>query len=113
IAAIESSLHRQTPSAHDRFPAPDLADLAAKIASAADLALGLELDIFERLAARVSAAAAPIKQAADALSVLDVAAGLAELAVERDYVRPEIVPTLEFVIAGGRHPVAEQALAYD
>src|SRR5262245_5620234 len=113
MAANARFIHRQTLAGQVRFTTTELADLAAKIASAADRALGLELDLFERLAARVSAAAAPIKQAADALSVLDVAAGLAELAVERDYVRPEIVPTLEFVIAGGRHPVVEQALAYD
>ncbi len=56
-------------------------------------------------------AAAAIKQAADALAALDVAAGLGELAVERDYVRPDVTPTLEFVIEGGRHPVVEQALA--
>jgi DNA mismatch repair protein MutS len=104
-------IHRQTLAGQVRFTTTELADLASKIASAADRALGLELDIFELLAARVSAAAGPIKQAADALSVLDVAAGLAELAVERDYVRPEIVPTLEFTVEGGRHPVVEQALA--
>ena len=104
-------IHRQTLAGQVRFTTTELADLASKIASAADRALGLELDIFERLAARVSDAAGPIKQAAEALSVLDVAAGLAELAVERDYVRPEIVPTLEFTVAGGRHPVVEQALA--
>src|SRR5829696_8367948 len=104
-------IHRQTLAGQVRFTTTELADLAAKIVSAADRALSLELALFERLAERVSAAAGPIKQAADALSVLDVAAGLAELAVERDYVRPEIVPTLEFFIEGGRHPVVEQALA--
>jgi len=61
----------------------------------------------------VNAAATAIKQAADALATIDVAAALAQLAVERSYVRPEVVPTLEFVVAGGRHPVVEQALARD
>ena len=32
------------------------------------------------------------------------------LAAERDYVRPEIVAGLDFSIAGGRHPVVEQAI---
>ncbi len=35
------------------------------------------------------------------------------LAVERDYVRPEVDGSLDFVIEGGRHPVVEQALARD
>ena len=35
------------------------------------------------------------------------------LAVERDYVRPEVDRSLDFVIEGGRHPVVEQALQQD
>ena len=85
-------------------------DLEAKIANAADRALGLELAIFERLAEHVIAAAETIKGAAQALAALDVTAGLAMLAAERDYVRPEIVAGLDFSIAGGRHPVVEQAI---
>src|SRR5580698_1263413 len=42
--------------------------------------------------------------------MIDVAAGLAALAVERDYVRPEVDDSLAFAIKGGRHPVVEQAL---
>ena len=37
----------------------------------------------------------------------------AALAVERDYVRPEVDGSLDFVIEGGRHPVVEQALQQD
>jgi DNA mismatch repair protein MutS len=40
-----------------------------------------------------------------------VAGALAELAVERRYVRPQIDDSLDFVIDGGRHPVVEQVLA--
>ena len=42
------------------------------------------------LAASVTAATAAIKQAAEALAVVDVATALAALAVERDYVRPDV-----------------------
>ena len=54
-----------------------------------------------------------IKAAADALAVVDVAVALASLAVERDYVRPEVDGGLAFAITGGRHPVVEQALGSD
>jgi len=103
-------IHRQTLAGQVRFTTTELADLEAKIASAADRALAIELDIFERLTATVTAIGAPIKFAAEALAILDVAAGLAALALDRDYVRPEVIDTLEFVIEGGRHPVVEQAL---
>jgi DNA mismatch repair protein MutS len=103
-------IHRQTLAGQVRFTSTELGALEAKIASAADRAIGLELEIFERLAARVVAAAEDIKAAAQALATMDVAAGLATLAVERSYVRPEVDASRDFVIAGGRHPVVEQAL---
>ena len=106
-------IHRQTLAGQVRFTSTELGALEAKIANAADRALGLELEIFERLAARVVAAADDIKAAAHALAAIDVAAALATLAVERAYVRPEVDASRDFVIAGGRHPVVEQALARD
>ena len=45
--------------------------------------------------------------------MVDVAAALASLAVERDYVRPEVDGSLAFAIKGGRHPVVEQMLGGD
>jgi DNA mismatch repair protein MutS len=106
-------IHRQTLAGQVRFTTTELAALEAKIASAADRALSLELENFDRLASQVTAAAEPIKRAAEALSILDVAAALATLAVERDYVRPEVDRSLDFCIEGGRHPVVEQALQKD
>jgi DNA mismatch repair protein MutS len=103
-------IHRQTLAGQVRFTSTELGALEAKIASAADRALGLELEIFERLAARVVAATDDIKAAAQALATMDVAAGVATLAVERSYVRPEVDAGRDFVITGGRHPVVEQAL---
>ncbi len=104
-------IHRQTLAGQVRFTTTEIAELAAKIASAADRALKQELDIFDALAAHVTDASQKIKAAADALATLDVTAALAALAVEQDYMRPEVEPTLEFVIEGGRHPVVEQALS--
>ena len=58
----------------------------------------------------IATASIAIKEAAAALAALDVATALAALAVERDYVRPEVDRSLAFAISGGRHPVVEQAL---
>src|SRR5262249_35846749 len=106
-------IHRQTLAGQVRFTTTELGELEAKIASAADRALGIELETFERLAARVAAAAGAMKAAAGALAVLDVAGALAQLAVERHSPRPQIDASLDFVIGGGRHPVVEQMLAGD
>jgi len=106
-------IHRQTLAGQVRFSTTELGELEAKIANAADRALALELEIFDRLAAAVAADSVALKRAADALASADVACALAVLAVERDYVRPQVDASLAFNIAGGRHPVVEQALATD
>ncbi|HJW77882.1 MAG TPA: DNA mismatch repair protein MutS, partial [Beijerinckiaceae bacterium] len=104
-------IHRQTLAGQVRFTTTELGELEAKIANAADRALNLELEMFEKLSAATIAASNEIKAAAEALAVLDVSSGLATLAVERSYVRPEIDRSLDFVIEGGRHPVVEQAIS--
>src|SRR6202034_309148 len=103
-------IHRQTTAGQVRFTTTELGELEAKIANAADRALALELEIFDSLAARVTAASAAIKQAAEALAAVDAMTALAALAVERNYVRPVVDGSLTFLIEGGRHPVVEQAL---
>jgi DNA mismatch repair protein MutS len=106
-------IHRQTLAGQVRFTTTELGELEAKIANAADRALALELEIFDALSARVTAASAAIKQAAEALAAVDTMTALAALAVERNYVRPAVDGSLTFLIEGGRHPVVEQALAAD
>src|SRR5215471_9766594 len=104
-------IHRQTTAGQVRFTTTELGELESKIATAADRALALELEIFERMANAVAAASATIKNAAEAIAALDVACALAGLAVERDYVRPQVDDGVAFAIEGGRHPVVEQMLA--
>ena len=106
-------IHRQTLAGQVRFTTTELGELEARIASAADRALGLELEIFERLTAHVIDEGANIKECANALAALDVASALAHLAEERNYARPQVDGSHTFVIEGGRHPVVEQALSRD
>src|SRR5262249_44341739 len=106
-------IHRQTLAGQVRFTTTELGELEAKIASAADRALGLELETFERLTASVIAQSANIKDCAQALARLDVASALAHLASERNYARPQIDDSHGFIVEGGRHPVVEQALSRD
>lgn len=103
-------IHRQTMASAMRFTTTELADLETRIANAAGQALAIELEAFERMTAEVVAAAEPIKAAARALAVIDVAAGLAALAEEQGYCRPLVDDSNMFSIVAGRHPVVEQAL---
>jgi DNA mismatch repair protein MutS len=103
-------IHRQTLAGQVRFTTSELGEIEAKIANAGDRALALELEIFERLCALAVAASDDLRAAAHAFATLDVATALAKLAVEDNYVRPEVDDSLGFAVEGGRHPVVEQAL---
>ncbi|WP_374446638.1 DNA mismatch repair protein MutS [Stella sp.] len=113
LRTAEGFIHRQTMASAMRFTTVELGELESRIATAADKALALELEIFDTLAAAVLAEAAPIATAAAAVARLDVTAALAERAVEGGWCRPEIDDGFDFVVEGGRHPVVEAALAAD
>ncbi len=106
-------IHRQTLAGQVRFTTAELGEIEAKIASAGDRALGLELEIFERLSGLAVAASDDLRAAAHAFALLDVATALAKLAVDDNYVRPEVDASLGFAVEAGRHPVVEQALKRD
>jgi DNA mismatch repair protein MutS len=103
-------IHRQTMANAMRFTTTELADLESRIANAADRALAIELQAFDKMVEAVTVQAEAIKAGARALSVVDVAAGLAMLAEEWNYRRPIVDDSRMFAIEGGRHPVVEQAL---
>jgi DNA mismatch repair protein MutS len=102
-------IHRQTLASAVRYTTTELGDLAGKISNAADRALAMEQSMFETLSAQTLARSRPIGDAAAALAALDVAAGLAELAVGQHYVRPQVDDSRTFQVMGGRHPVVEDA----
>jgi DNA mismatch repair protein MutS len=106
-------IHRQTLAGQVRFTTSELGEIEAKIANAGDRALGLELEIFDKLCAMALAASDDLRAAAHAFAMLDVATALAKLAVDDNYVRPEVDHSLSFAVEGGRHPVVEQALRRD
>ncbi|MBL23581.1 MAG: DNA mismatch repair protein MutS [Rhodospirillaceae bacterium] len=106
----EDFIHRQTMANAVRFSSPELADLARRISESGDRALAMELEIFQELAAAVTAKGTTISLEASALAALDVAAAGAELATEQNFCRPEVVDGTEFNIVQGRHPVVEAAL---
>ncbi len=103
-------IHRQTLAGQVRFTTAELGEIEARIANAGDRALGLELEIFEKLCALAMAANEDLRAAAHAFALLDVTTALAKLAIDDNYVRPEVDTSLGFAIEAGRHPVVEQAL---
>lgn len=107
----QTFIHRQTMANAMRFSTTELGELQERIGRAADRALALEADIFDRLVAEVSALADDVAGTAQALARLDVATANAELAATQRFVRPVVDDSTAFRIDAGRHPVVEAALA--
>src|SRR5690606_27726699 len=103
-------IHRQTMANALRFTTTELAELESRIANAAGQLLAREQEIFDRLVEEVVAAAPAIRAAAQALAVIDLSIALARLAASRNWCRPTVDDSLDFVIREGRHPVVEEAL---
>ena len=103
--------HRQTLAGVVRFNTPALHDVAQKVSQAGAHALAAEAAHLEDLTAQALAHRDAIAETADALARLDVAAALAERAVEGGWARPQLVEEPCFAIEGGRHPVVEAAVA--
>lgn len=106
----EEFIHRQTLANVMRFNSTELAELASKIGQAADRALSLEHELFEKLVGKVLHEWEEIIKVSSALATLDVGAAFAELAAENNYIKPIVDDSLAFEIKGGRHPVVEASL---
>lgn len=103
-------IHRQTLANAVRYTTEELKRLESDIVNAKDQVLKLELEVFARLVEMVKTQAERIVLTAQALAALDVASGLAELAVTHHYTRPQVDNSLIFAVKNGRHPVVEAHL---
>jgi DNA mismatch repair protein MutS len=111
MAADSGFTHRQTLAGVVRFNAAELHEEATRIAQAGGHALAAEAAHLEELTEAVTTRRDAIAEAAAAIARLDVAAALAERAIEGNWCRPEFVTGCTLAIEGGRHPVVETALA--
>ncbi len=110
VRGDERFIHRQTTANSVRFTTVELGELEQKIARAGEHALAIELRLFQELVGEALALAEEISHVAAALALIDVTQGLADLAEEAEWSRPEMNTGTDFLIEGGRHPVVEAAL---
>jgi DNA mismatch repair protein MutS len=98
---------KQTLSNAERYITPTLKEYEAKVLGAEERLVELEYSLFQQVRQQTAAEGARIQRSADALAVLDVLASLADLAHDRNYVRPLIDDSGVLNMEGGRHPVVE------
>ncbi len=105
-----SYVRKQTIKSAERYITDELKQYETKVLTAEEKANELETRLFEQLRDRTATHIPALQRVAGALSRIDCAAGFAELAVERRYVRPEVAAGDHLHIVDGRHPVLEQSL---
>ena len=103
-------IHRQSVLNATRFTTVELTELENEIRGATEKALAMELAIYDDLVSRILIHSENIVKSAGALAELDIGAGLADLALEKNYCRPIVDDSNIFEIKEGRHPVVETAI---
>jgi DNA mismatch repair protein MutS len=100
-------LRRQTLVGAERYVTGELREYESRVVGAEERIGRLEFDLFADVRALGAAQAEDLLKTARAVAALDALAGLAELAHERGYVRPDVDDTLTLEIEDGRHPVLD------
>ncbi len=93
-----------------RYFTPQLKEYETVVLNAEDTLNQLEGDIYGRVVGQIAAAAGRLLAAAEAIAYLDVVATLAEVAVQRNYVEPELTHDDIIEIEAGRHPTLEAVI---
>ncbi len=106
----ESYDRKQTLVNAERFTTVELKELEAKVLDAEGRIADLEAALFEQLRLEIADQAQRIRTTAGAIAELDTLRGLAQVAVEHDYSRPQFRSDGGLQIEGGRHPVVERML---
>ncbi|MDX9791279.1 MAG: DNA mismatch repair protein MutS [Candidatus Kapabacteria bacterium] len=101
---------KQTLTNAERYTTPELKEIETKIIGAEEGILELEQALFSELRLKISERISDIQQNSLLIANLDCINGLARIARENDYVKPELNESGTIEINGGRHPVVEKLL---
>ena len=100
-------IRKQTLKNAERYITPELKEYEDRVLSAEEKAKELEYELFVKIRDQVAGAFQSLWTTADVLATLDALAALADVALRRDYCRPELVTGAVTEIDGGRHPVLD------
>ncbi len=101
---------KQTLVNAERYITVKLKEREEEILTAQDKMQSLEHQLFVALRQRVAAESKRIQQTADALASLDILLALAEVAVTKNYTKPQVNTEGDIDIVDGRHPVVEDLM---
>ncbi|ESU29477.1 DNA mismatch repair protein MutS [Flavobacterium limnosediminis JC2902] len=103
-------IRKQTLVNAERYITEELKEYETKILGAEEKIHKLESELFEQLVLWISTYIKPVQLNANLVAQLDCLCSFTQLAVENNYVRPEIDESFDLDIKNGRHPVIEKQL---
>ncbi len=106
----EDWIRKQTLVNAERYITPELKEYEDKILNAEEQIFQIESRMYNELVLVAGEYVAAIQQNARVISVLDVLASFAKVAIKNKYVRPHLNDGKALTIKDGRHPVVEQQL---
>lgn len=106
----EEWIRKQTLVNAERYITEELKEYETKILGAEEKIHKIESDLFEQLVAWIATYIKPVQMNANLVAQLDCLCSFTQLAIENQYVCPEIDETFELEIKNGRHPVIEKQL---
>lgn len=108
--APEHYIRRQTLANCERYVTEELKNIEQELMTAGDKSLKLEAQIFSEIRRFITERMESVLFTAEAISDIDVLSCFAQVAVENNYVKPEISLENVIDIKAGRHPVIEKIL---
>ncbi len=108
--APDGYIRKQTLTNEERFITPDLKEREARILTAQTDINQREYELFVQLRLQAGSQTESIRQIAQTIAAVDALFGLAEVAVQQGYIRPQITTDRRLHIQQGRHPVVEKSL---
>lgn len=106
----DTYIRKQTLTNAERFITPELKELESKVLGAQERIAKLEYDIFAGVREQIAAQLIRIQTTSRAVATLDVLCSFAKVAMENNYICPEITSDGSIQIKDGRHPVVEKML---
>ncbi|MBE6174514.1 MAG: DNA mismatch repair protein MutS [Rikenellaceae bacterium] len=103
----EGWVRKQTLAAAERYVTEELKEYESKILGAEEKILALEQQIYQDLIAYLSGYIRDMQRNAQLVARIDCLCSMAELAVERKYVRPVLNDSTTIKLKAARHPVIE------
>ena len=106
-------IRKQTLVSAERYITEELKEYENKILGAEDKISKLESDLYEQFIMWCAQYIKPVQLNANLIAQIDCLTSFAQLAIENNYVRPEIDESYDLDIKEGRHPVIEKQLPHD